>query len=381
MTDVKRTKRLRSDYEDLALEELIDARRAHLVAQRGEVPLLQDKIRELREKASSLTRRFEVRLRLDAEERVRELEEEVRVRLSMSREHDFESKVTTYLHLFYGKEDGVRASQFSNKSKSIEAYTRHHDETRQRRESILDEYLLETGNAPPKVAMAARDECPLCAGGVQLLLNTTKSVLCCPDCGYTMAYLDATSSSTAFDEVVEFSQYSYKRVNHYQMWLQLVQGKEAHRVPDDVLQAVMEDLYSRGRVRECADITQKRVRDSLRHLRLRKAYDHVAQITSRLSGRKPQRIPPETEEQLKTMFLKMQPAFQKHAPKTRTNFLSYSYVLYRSFQILGLHHMLEGITLLKGRDKLEANDQIFRKMCHELNWPVFDLPPASDTVR
>ena len=180
--------------------------------------------------------------------------------------------------------------------------------------------------------------------------------------------------------MVEFSQYSYKRVNHYMMWLTLVQGKETHRVTVDILEAVMTDLFERLNVRSTADITQKRVRDSLRHLRLRKAYDHVAQITSRLSGRRPPRISAHVEEQLRNMFLQMQPAFHRHAPKSRTNFLSYSYVLYRCFQILGLHDMLEGITLLKGRDKLEANDAIFRRMCVDLGWPLFDLPPASETV-
>jgi hypothetical protein len=187
--------------------------------------------------------------------------------------------------------------------------------------------------------------------------------------------LDATSSSTAYDEVIEFSQYSYKRVNHYLMWLALIQGKETHVVPDDILDAVMRELYERRNVRCATDITQKMVRESLRRLRLRRAYDHVAQITARLTGVRPPRISAETEEQLKNMFLQMQPAFHRHAPRSRTNFLSYSYVLYRCFQILGLPHMLEGLTLLKGRDKLEANDAIFRKMCVDLKWPVFDLPP------
>ena len=115
----------------------------------------------------------------------------------------------------------------------------------------------------------------------------------------------------------------------------------------------------------------------LRKLRLRKAYEHVAQITARLSGVPPLRIPPSTEEQLRNMFLRMQPAFARHAPRTRTNFLSYSYVLYRCFQILGLHQMCDGIALLKGRDKLEANDAIFRKMSLDLGWPVFELPPVA----
>ena len=164
------------------------------------------------------------------------------------------------------------------------------------------------------------------------------------------------------------------------MWLTLVQGKEAHRVLDDLLLSVCRDLYARQHVGRAADVTQRRVRDSLRRLRLRKGYDHVAQITARISGVRAPRISPETEEQLKNMFLQMQPAFHRHAPKTRTNFLSYSYVLYRCFQILGLHHMLDGLTLLGRRDKLEANDAIFRRMSADLGWPVFDLPPATATI-
>ena len=196
----------------------------------------------------------------------------------------------------------------------------------------------------------------------------------CPQCGYSVTYLDATSSSTAFDDVIDYSSYSYKKVNHFSQYLAHVQSREVHRVPDDILEAVMKDLYERQNIRRLEDITAKRVRDTLRKLKLRKAYDHVAQVTARISGAKPLRIPPATEEQLKNMFLQMQSAFQRHAPKTRTNFLSYPYVLYRCFQILGLTHMLDGLSLLKSRDKLEANDAIFRKMCVDLGWPIFDLP-------
>ena len=104
------------------------------------------------------------------------------------------------------------------------------------------------------------------------------------------------------------------------------------------------------------------------------------EASPRISGVRPPRIPPETENRLRLMFLSMQAAFQRHAPKTRTNFLSYSFVLYRSFQILGLDHMCEGLTLLKGRDKLVQADQTFRRMCQDLGWPNFKLPPEESTV-
>ena len=163
------------------------------------------------------------------------------------------------------------------------------------------------------------------------------------------------------------------------MWLALVQGKETHRVSDDVLQAVMTDLYERQHVRDPADISQKRVRDSLRHLRLRKAYDHVAQVTARLSGLRAQRIPPETEEKLKNMFLQMQPAFKECAQvQDKLSFLFVCAV--PMFSNTGSSPHVRRSDSTQGRDKLEANDAIFRKMCVELGWPVFDLPPASVTT-
>lgn len=374
--DLKRTKRVRDASEELTLEEHIAVKRASFVKAREEVPELLRRATELRTRAYAMTARYQRRMVGDMERQADELEREAKVRESMVREHRFESTVVTYLRTYHERvHDGSVCT--ARKSDTVQAFVRHTDLTKSRRASILDEYLTEMNKAPPKVAMSARDECPRCDRKNKLLLCSAKSIMNCPECGYSVSYLDATSTSTSFDDIVEFSQYSYKRVTHYMMWLSLVQGKEAHRVPDDILQQVMADLYERYHITDKKDITQKHVRESLRKLRLRKAYDHVTQITSRISGVRPPRIPPETEELLKNMFLQMQPAFAKHAPKSRTNFLSYSYVLYRSFQILNLPHMCQNLSLLKGRDKLEANDTIFRKMCCTLGWPIFDLPPES----
>jgi len=378
MADAKRTKRVRED-ETLTLDEHIQKRRARLVSERQEVPRFRRQVQGMREEARAMTSRWQMRKRQDLLRNADALEEECNVRENMSREHHFETMVVQYLQRYHKSHGPTWHAR--RKSDSIQAYVEQSGASAQHKASIVDEYLTDIDQAPAKVAMSTRDECPRCTdSSTPLLVCPARSIMTCSRCGYSVAYLDATSSSTAFDEMVEFSQYSYKRVNHYMMWLSLVQGKETHRVSDDILEAVMSDLYERLNVRSTSDITQKRVRDSLRHLRLRKAYDHVAQITSRLSGRRPPRISAHVEEQLRNMFLQMQPAFHRHAPKSRTNFLSYSYVLYRCFQILGLHDMLEGITLLKGRDKLEANDAIFRRMCVDLGWPQFDLPPASETV-
>lgn len=379
-TAIKRTKRLRDETDDVDIDTYITARRQEFVKKRKEVDSLMRKASALRDEASRYTRRFEWRRKMDCLEHAKLLEDEAEMRRSMRREHDYEARVVTYLQTHHAVKSSPQytGNTRTNRGGALACGANAAAaEVADRRKAILDEFLIETHRAPPNVAMAARDVCPRCTqgGDVQLILNQVKSTMACPQCGYAVTYLDATSTSTSFDETVEFSQYSYKRVNHYMLWLALVQGKEAHKVSDAVLESVMWDLYERQHVRSCSDVTHAKVRTALRRQRLRKAYDHVVQITSRISGRPPPRISAQTETLMRNMFLSMQIPFQRHAPGNRTNFLSYPYVLYRCFQIIGMDHMLDGLALLKGRDKLEANDAIFRKMCEDLGWPVFALPP------
>jgi hypothetical protein len=367
-SDSKHTKRVRDGQEEMSLDARIAQKRGALVMEREEAPRLREQARHMAASADAMTRRFERRSAAELRAQARDLEAEADVRESMTREHAFEANVVTYLRRYHSKVEPCTNANH---------YVARVEHQAKRRVRIVDEYLTEINCAPPKVAMAARDECPRCA--VRLLLCSARSMLSCPDCGYAITYLDATSTSTNFDEMVEYSQYSYKRINHFTMWLALVQGKETHRVDDDTLARIMSDLYHRQGIARAVDITNKRVRETLRRLKMRKAYDNVAQITQRLSGVQASRVTPQQEEKLRNMFMQIQPAFQRHAPSTRTNFLSYSYVLYRCFQVLKLDHMLDTVTLLKGRDKLENNDIIFRKIAKDLGWSLPALPPLSET--
>jgi hypothetical protein len=55
---------------------------------------------------------------------------------------------------------------------------------------------------------------------------------------------------------------------------------------------------------------------------------------SKLTGLDIPHLDPEVEERIRVMFKLVQPAFLKHAPKSRKNFLSYNYVLGKFVQLL-----------------------------------------------
>jgi hypothetical protein len=213
--------------------------------------------------------------------------------------------------------------------------------------------------------LASGDKCDDCDQMMQMIVS--ESMLCCPVCGKMTPYLDSTSSSTAYGEEVEFSSFSYKRSNHFQEWLNSFQAKETTDIPQEVYDKVMEELY-RQRITDIQKITSKKVREVLKDLKYRKYYEHVTQISCRLTGRMPPRMTSQQEEQCRLMFMAIQGPFEKHCPKDRKNFLSYSYCLYKFCELMGYNEFLPCFSLLKGRDKLFKQDTIFKKICEELNW-------------
>lgn len=359
----------------IPLEKHVSNMRQYFVQQRNEVPQLRHHRDTLIRKRNNMTRRFEKRIAADLQREIADLDSEIETRESLKREHEYEHMIAPYIAAYNQRVEiddsekdtprNITAPGCGKKRETIDTYVQQYDATAMRQTTLVNEYLMESSDEPPKLALNTRDECPLCHDS--LILVSSKAIMTCKTCGYSIAYLDATMQSMSYSDDVEFSSFSYKRINHFNEWLQQVQAKENFEIPQSIMDAVMQELY-RQRVMHTRDITPKRVREVLKTLKLRKAYEHVAQITSRLTGSKPLRVPPEAEEMCRLMFIAVQPAFEKHCPKDRKNFLSYSYCLFKFFQLLGYDEFLDSFTLLKGRDKLLRQDEIFKKICEELDW-------------
>ena len=79
-------------------------------------------------------------------------------------------------------------------------------------------------------------------------------------------------------------------------------------------------------------------------------------------------MPQELEDKLRLMFHAIQAPFEKHKPENRKNFLSYSFCLYKLCELLGHDEYLPCFPLLKSKEKLYVQDQIWFKICDELRW-------------
>jgi hypothetical protein len=109
----------------------------------------------------------------------------------------------------------------------------------------------------------------------------------------------------------------------------------------------------------------------MKGLKLNQYYEHIPHIVSKITGNPPPQISRETEEKLRSMFREIQEPFEKHCPKDRINFLSYSYVLHKFCQLLELDDFIKCFPLLKSRDKLRQYDRIWRSICTDLKWAFY----------
>lgn len=386
--------RRRRGTSSSTLEQLIDERRQHLVSEREAVPSLQGRARALRAHAESLTRRFEMRMRRDTLLEAEGVEREAAIRVSRRREVEFEVITERYLREYArvvtspsvetasttdsphpkvrrieeaetdAASTRVITAPGSSVHQTIDCFVQRARLHENAKHAIVHEYMADVENRPSRLSLRARDVCPFC--NVSLHMNAVKSILVCETCGYSVVHFDSTIQTMSYSDDYDFSSFSYKRISHFEDCMRQIQGKETFVVPDEIITAVMQRFASE-RLR-LEDITQSKVRDALKALRQRRAYDHVAQVYMRIAGKRPPRVSVQMEEACRSMFVRMQPIFEKHCPKTRKNFLSYNYVLFRLFHILGLEYMLGSFALLKGKEKLYACDDIFERIAKDLDW-------------
>jgi hypothetical protein len=202
---------------------------------------------------------------------------------------------------------------------------------------------------------------------IPLNLVYSEGLQVCSKCGRT-EYILIDSEKPSFREPPpEVSYFAYKRINHFNEWLSQFQAKESTEIPQDIYKLILLEM-KKERITDLNKVTPQKIREYLKKLKLNKYYEHVPHILNKLNNKKVPLIGKETEEKLRYMFKEIQAPFMKVCPPNRKNFLSYSYVLHKFVELLGLDHLKDCFPLLKSREKLHQQDQIWKEICKELNW-------------
>lgn len=198
-------------------------------------------------------------------------------------------------------------------------------------------------------------------------INHKEALSICPSCGYVEPYQDNDICNEFSDEIEVGSQFSYKRINHFTELISMLLARESSSPPDDVIKKLSLELM-KDKIKSKEEVTPELVKQYLKKLGLNKQYEHCSSIIHKICGTAPPNISKEFEATLKADFEKIQKPFEKCKPPERTNFLSYAYVFYKLCERHGKTHLLSSFPLLKSREKLHEQDQIWAKICKEVGW-------------
>jgi len=241
------------------------------------------------------------------------------------------------------------------------------------RVKILERYLatvdptqIKSGIMPGSGIEPGWGSCPTC--DVEMTFYQNEAVLGCPQCGHHEFILVDSEKPSYKDPPREITYFAYKKINHFNEWLAQFQAKENTDIPQDVIESVMRELF-KERISDPKKVKKEKIREILQKLKHSKMYDHVQQIKNRIQHQMTNlTLSKEMEEKLQYLFKEIQPAFIKYCPANRSNFLSYPYVLYKLCQLLEMDEFLPCFQLLKSREKLYQQDQVWQNICSEMRW-------------
>ena len=192
-----------------------------------------------------------------------------------------------------------------------------------------------------------------------------EGILICNNCGVNIPYLIENEKPSYKEPPKEVCFYAYKKINHFKEILSQFQGKETTQIPENVIEQIKFQI-EKERI-NYNQLNHNKTKEILKKLGFNKYYEHIAFIKNKL-GIKPPVFSNELEETLCNLFLEIQSPYAKVCPNNRVNFLNYYYVLYKFCELLDENKYLYDIPLLKDRERLIEQDEIWKQICIELNW-------------
>lgn len=207
------------------------------------------------------------------------------------------------------------------------------------------------------------ERCRLCNG--EFVLVEQDGMLVCNQCFQQVQYINDSEKPSYKEPPKEVSVYAYKRINHFREILAQFQAKESTKINKEVMDNIKKQIEKERITLD--KLTNLKTKQILKNLGYNKYYEHIPFIKEKL-GIKPPNMPIELENKLCNLFMEIQKPYAKFCPNDRVNFLSYHFVPYKLCELLGEDSYLPYFYMLKDPIKRMEQDNIWKKICNELNW-------------
>jgi hypothetical protein len=337
-----------------------------------------DKIPDLKAEKKELELKLKnpvltVEQKLDITDRIKEITSIIKELKSKKKEYFLDN--SKFIFDYFENKKNISSgasSDASNKNKLLNTFFKiKQDDTlntlnQTKNNNIVQKYLCNIDDVFLDVNsfVCQTDICQYCYKG-ELIPLEDEGILICNNCSRNIPYLIENEKPSYKEPPKEVCFYAYKRINHFKEILAQFQGKETTQIPPEVIENIKLQI-KKERI-ELEQITNLKTKEILKKLGFNKYYEHIPFIKDKL-GIKPPVMSPELEEILCNLFIELQSPYSKYCPDDRVNFLNYYYTAYKLCELLGETQYLSDFPMLKDREKRVEQDQIWRKICEELDW-------------
>ena len=256
---------------------------------------------------------------------------------------------TTILNSFFKTKENINNLDNSNTlNNNLQKYMINNNENFH----DVNNYVIET------------DICKRCNKG-ELIPVDNEGVVICNKCSVSLKYIVEHDKPSYKEPPKEVCFYAYKRINHFREILAQFQAKESTQIPEEVLENIKIQI-KKERI-NVEQINNKKAKEILKKLGYNKYYEHIPFIKDKL-GIRPPIMTQELEETLCNLFMDIQAPYSKFCPDDRVNFLNYYYTVYKLCELLNQSQFLSYFPMLKDREKRIEQDEIWKKICGDLDW-------------
>jgi hypothetical protein len=338
------------------------------------IPKLKHEKQLLLEKINSDKIDLSIEQQLEIKDRIKEIKKNIIEIKSRKKEYFLDN--SKYIFNYFENKKNISSNISSNpvtsKNKIVNSFFKIKDieEANNNNDKMIDnnvqKYLTNIDDAFLDINsfVYQSDICQYCHVG-ELIPLEDEGIVICNSCSRSLLYLIENEKPSYKEPPKEVCFYAYKRINHFKEILAQFQGKETTQIPHDVIENIK--LQVKKERIELAQITNNKTKEILKKLGYNKYYEHIQFIKDKL-GIKPPVMSPELEETLCNLFMELQAPYSKFCPDDRVNFLNYYYTAYKLCELLGETHYLEHFPMLKDREKRIEQDNVWKKICGELDW-------------
>jgi hypothetical protein len=340
------------------------------------IPKLKMERDELLNKVNNANEALTVELKLEIADRIKEIKAEI-IEIKQKKKEYFLDNSKHIFNYFENKKNIsdnnlCNMNTSTNKTKILNSFFKiketesTNNSENQLNNNIVQKYLSNIDDSFLDVNQFVyqSDVCQYCRIG-ELIPLEDEGIVICNTCSRSLAYLIENEKPSYKEPPKEVCFYAYKRINHFKEILAQFQGKETTQIPPDVISNIK--LQVKKERIELGQITNNKTKEILKKLGYNKYYEHIQFIKDKL-GIKPPIMSPELEESLCNLFMDLQAPYSKFCPDDRVNFLNYYYTAYKLCELLGEIQYLDHFPMLKDREKRIEQDNVWKKICGELDW-------------